>query len=172
MYVKYSFDEIEIQEIQEALKKEKNTVIKERMQAVYMTMQNLKRKEVELHLNRSRHYIGKWLKNYKEYGLEGFKERRGGVRHYYLSQDQELFIKDIVTHSFPKDCNYDSPVWSGALLVDLIKNMFGKTYTREGVYALLKRLGVSYKKANKVDPKKSLKVIQEWKLQMEKNSTL
>ena len=50
--------------------------------------------------------------------------------------------------------------------------MYSKTYTREGVYVLLKRLGVSYKKANKIDPKKSQKVISEWKLQMEKNSKI
>jgi len=61
----------------------------------------------------------------------------------------------------PTDCNYSQAVWSGALLVDLIENMYDKTYTRNGVYALLQRLGVSYKKSNKIDPKKSHKVIQE-----------
>ena len=170
MFIVYTFSEEEKEDIKLALKNEKNLVVKERLQAVYMTMQNLKRYEVAKILNRHPEFVGKWLKRYKTLGIDGLSEKRGGVRHHHLTPEQEEFIKDIVVHSLPTDCNYSQPTWSGRLLVDLIKNMYDKTYTRNGVYALLERLGVSYKKANKIDPKKSHKVIQEWKLQMEKNS--
>ncbi len=172
MYIKYSFSDSEISEVKKALKQEKNAVILERLQAVFMTMQGLKRAEVVFRLNRSRDFVGHWLKSYKALGLNGLEEKRGGANNQYLTAEQEEFIKDIVVHSFPKDCNYSQVTWSGWLLVDLIKNMYSKTYTRDGVYALLKRLGVSYKKANKIDPKKSQKVINEWKLQVEKNSKI
>jgi len=172
MYVKYSFSDSEISEVKQALKQEKNAVILERLQAVFMTMQGLKRAEVVFGLNRSRDFVGHWLKSYKALGLNGLEEKRGGANNQYLTSEQEEFVKDIVVHSFPKDCNYSQVTWSGWLLVDLIKNMYSKTYTREGVYVLLKRLGVSYKKANKIDPKKSQKVINTWKLQIEKNSKI
>jgi putative transposase len=172
MYVKYEFSALEITEVENALKIEKNLVVKERLQAVYMTMQNLKRREVVKYINRSRFFVGTWIKRYKDDGIEGLQEQRGGDNKSYLTPEQEAFVKDIVVHSFPKDCNYNAVTWSGYLLVDLIENMFGKTYSRDGIYALLKRLNVSYKKANKIDPKKSQKVINEWKLQMEKNSKL
>lgn len=172
MFIVYTFSEEEKQDIKTAMKNEKNLVVKERLQAVHMTMQNLKRYEVSKILNRGTEFVGKWLKAYKAFGLKGLAEKRGGVRHHYLTKEQEEFVKDIVTNSLPSDCNYSQPTWSGALLVDLIKNMYSKTYTRNGVYALLERLGVSYKKANKIDPKKSHKVIQEWKLLMEKNSKI
>jgi transposase len=172
MYVKYFFSDLEKSEVKQALKKEKSAVILERLQAVFMTMQSLKQAEVALRLNRSRYFVGGWVKRYKDSGLIGLQEKRGGVHHNYLTQEQEEFVKDIVIHSFPKDCNYSQVTWSGALLVDLIKNMFSETYTREGVYVLLKRLGVSYKKANKIDPKKSQKVINEWKIHMKKNSKI
>ncbi len=172
MYVKYFFSDSEISEVKQALKQEKNAVILERLQAVFMTMQGLKRAEVVFRLNRSRDFVGHWLKRYKASGLNSLEEKRGGANNQYLTAEQEEFVKDIVVHSFPKDCNYSQVTWSGWLLVDLIKNMYSKTYTREGVYVLLKRLGVSYKKANKIDPKKSQKVINEWKLQMEKNSKI
>lgn len=172
MYIKYSFSDSKIDEVKQALKQEKNAVILERLQAVFMTMQGLKRAEVALRLNRSRDFVGHWLKSYKALGLNGLKEKRGGANNQYLTPEQEEFVKDIVVHSFPKDCNYSQVTWSGWLLVDLIKNMYSKTYTREGIYVLLKRLGVSYKKANKIDPKKSQKVINEWKLQVEKNSKI
>ena len=170
MFIVYTFSEEEKEDIRTAMKNEKNLVVKERLQAVHMTMQNLKRYEVATILARGTEFVGKWVKTYKESGLDGLSEKRGGVRHHHLTPEQEEFIKDIVVHSLPTDCNYSQAVWSAALLVDLIENMYDKTYTRNGVYALLERLGVSYKKANKIDPKKSHKVIQEWKLHMEKNS--
>ena len=172
MYVKYSFSDSEITEVKQALKKEKNAAKLERLQAVFMTMQGLKREEVAFRLNRGRDFVKTWLKKYKTLGLDGLNERRGGAHHQYLTPEQEAFIKDIVLHAHPADCNYSEVTWSGWLLVDLIKNMYSKEYTREGVYALLKRMGVSYKKANKIDPKKSQKVINEWKQQIQKNSKI
>jgi transposase len=135
-------------------------------------MQNLKRYEVAAQLNRSTEFVGKWVKLYKKDGLEVLQEKRGGAHYRHLTCEQELFVKDIITHSLPADCNYSQLVWSGTLIVDLIENMFEKRYTRNGVYALLDRLGVSYKKANKIDPKKSEKVIKEWKSFMKKNSKI
>ena len=169
MFIVYAFSKEEKEEIKIAMKNEKSIVVKERLQAIYMTMENLKRYEVAKILNRHPEFVGKWIKKYKNYGTKGLCENRGGVNHHYLTKEQEEFVRDIVTNSLPSDCSYSQPVWSGALIVDLIEKMYSKKYTRNGVYELLKRLGVSYKKANKIDPKKSYKVIKEWKLLMEKN---
>jgi transposase len=172
MFIKYEFSEIEKEDIKVAMSSEKNTVVKERLQAVHMTMQNLKRYEVAKHLNRGTEFVGKWVKIFKHSGINGLKEKRGGIRHHHLTKEQEEFVKEIVSHSLPSDCSYNQPVWSGAIIVDLIENMFSKKYSRNGVYSMLDRLGVSYKKANKIDPKKSQKVINEWKLLIEKNSKI
>jgi transposase len=168
--MKYTFTSNEVAEVLAALKTEKNIIVKERLQAISMIMHNGKYDDIAKQMNRTRFFIHTWVKNYKESGLERLKERRGGIRHFYLTPEQEAFVKNIVIHSSPKDCDYNEVVWSGFILVDLIEKMFGKTYTRDGIYALLKRLGVSYKKANKIDPKKSQKVIKQWKEQIEKNS--
>jgi len=42
-----------------------------------------------------------WVKEYKEFGLERSKEKRGGAHYHHLTPEQ-----DIVVHSFQKDCNY------------------------------------------------------------------
>ncbi len=163
MYIKYNFSEEDKGIIKLALKEEKNSNIKERLQAVYMTMQNLKRYEVAKLLNKDKQFVGRWVKAYKKFGIDGLSENRGGANHHHLTKQEEEFIKEIVINALPADCGYSQPVWSGALIVDLINAMYDAKYTRNGVYALMGRLGVSYKKAIKVDPKKSQKVIQEWK---------
>lgn len=163
MLIKYTFTNQEIEEIKVAMRSEKNVVVKERLLAIHMTMQGAKRYVVAHHLGRGEDFVGKWVKRYKKEGIKALCEKRGGANNQYLTEEQELFIKDIVSHSLPVDCNYNSPVWSGALLVDLIESLYQKRYTRNGVYALLERLDLSYKKASKRDPKKSQKVIKEWK---------
>jgi len=169
MKLTHTFSQDEIDEIQHALSVEKSIVVKERLQAIHMTMQNIKRSDIVKILGRTRFYVANWIKYYKESGLARLVENRGGANHRYLMKEQEDFIKELIIHSSPKDCDYSQVTWSGALVVDVIEKMYTKTYTKEGVYALLKRLGVSYKKANKIDPKKSQKVINEWKSQVEKN---
>ena len=77
MYVKYSFSDSEISEVKQALKQEKNAVILERLQAVFMTMQGLKRAEVMFGLNRSKDFVGHWLKRYRASGLNGLDEKKG-----------------------------------------------------------------------------------------------
>jgi len=163
LYIKYNFSEEDEDIIKLALKEEKNSNIKERLQSVYMSMQNLKRYEVAKLLNKDKQFIGRLVKAYKKFGIDGLSENRGGSNHHHLTKQEEEFVKDIVTNAQPADCGYTQPVWSGALIVDLINVMYDVKYTRNGVYALMSRLGISYKKACKVDPKKSHKVIQEWK---------
>ena len=159
----YGFSEEEIEQLKRAMRNEKSGIKKEKMQAVYMTTQKIAQGKIALSLNRSRDFVRHWVKQYKTLGLKGFEETRGGANRRYLNDEQELFVKDIVSYSLPSDFNYNQPVWSGALIVDLIQTMYEKEDTKEGVYALMARLGVSYKKAMKIDPKKSQKVISEWK---------
>ena len=77
MFIIYTFSEEEKQDIKTAMKNEKNLVVKERLQAVHMTMQNLKRYEVATALNRGTEFVGKWLKAYRRFGIDGLHEKRG-----------------------------------------------------------------------------------------------
>jgi len=59
MNIVYTFSEAEKEEIKIALRNEKNIVVKERLQAVHMTMQYLKRYEVAKILSRHPEFVGK-----------------------------------------------------------------------------------------------------------------
>jgi transposase len=60
--------------------------------------------------------------------------------------------------------------WDGKVIVDLIKSQYGVTYTRTGVYALMKSLNITHKIATKIDPKKSELKIATWKEDIKKTS--
>ena len=75
-------------------------------------------------------------------------------------------LKNIIINTYP--IVYKG--WDGKIIVDLIKTKYDVTYTRTGVYALMKSLGITHKIATKIDPKKSEVKIAKWKEDIKKTS--
>jgi len=165
MRIRYKVtEEIKIA-IKEQLKQEKSVVVKERLIAVHMYINGMIQSEVGKALGRNRGFIGRAVKNYFEKGIEGLSEKRGGDRKSELTIEQREELAYIINNSYP----ISSKGWDGNIIVDLIKHKYGVHYHRESVYHILKQLNISYKKAKKVDPKKSEKKIQEWKEDIKKS---
>ena len=142
------------------LQEEKSVVVKERILAVHMYINGMRQSDVGKSLGRNRGFVGRAVKKYFTEGKEGLKEQRGGDRRSELSQEQKEEIGYIINHSYP----INAKGWDGKIIVDLIECRYGLKVSRESVYYMLKQLNISYKKAKKVDPKKSEIKIREWKM--------
>ena len=151
-------------EVKEHLKKEKSIVVKERLTAVNMYINGMKQEEVGKALGRNRGFVGRAVKNYFTGGIEGLKEQRGGDRRSELTIEEREELSYIINNSYP----INAKGWDGKIIVDLIEYKYGVHYHRESVYHILRKLNISYKKAKKVDPKKSEQKIQEWKKDIKK----
>ena len=156
-------EEIKI-EVKEYLKREKNIVVKERLIAVNMYINGMKQEEVGKGLGHNRGFVGRAVKNYFTRGIKGLAERRGGDRRSELTVEQRDELAYIINNSYP----INAKGWDGKLIVDLIEHRYDVHYHRESVYHILKKLNISYKKAKKVDPKKSEQKIQKWKEDIKK----
>ena len=164
MRIRYKITpEIKI-ELKKQLQEEKQVVVKERLTAVHMHINGMIQEEVAKALGRNRGFVGRAVKNYFEKGIEGLSETRGGDRKSELTNEEREEIGYIVKNSYP----INAKGWDGKIIVDLIEHKYGVKYSRDSVYYLLKKLNISYKKAKKVDPKKSEKKIQEWKEDIKK----
>ena len=91
-------------------------------------------------------------------------ERRGGDRRSELTVEQREELAYIINNTYP----INAKGWDGKIIVDLIEHRYGVSYHRESVYHILRKLNISYKKAKKVDPKKSEQKIEEWKEDIKK----
>jgi len=151
-------------EVKELLKEEKRVVVKERLTAVHMYINGMIQSEVAKALGRNRGFVGTAVKNYFRGGIEALKEQRGGDRRSELTIEQREELAYIINNSYP----INAKGWDGKIIVDLIEHKYGVLYSRESVYHILKKLNISYKKAKKVDPKKSEKKIKEWKEDIKK----
>jgi transposase len=166
MRVKYKITKELQEEVKLLLKQTRNNVVKERLIAIslyivhHMTMKN-----IAVTLERNTDTIGRWIARYFEDGINGIQDNRGGDHKSFLTNKDKEELKRIIIETYP--VIYKG--WDGKIIVDLIQFKYGVTYTRAGVYALLKSLGITHKIATKIDPKKSEEKIATWKEDIKKN---
>ncbi|MDQ7045247.1 MAG: winged helix-turn-helix domain-containing protein [Sulfurimonas sp.] len=157
--VVYNIPENAKEEVLVLMRKEKNIVVKERLLAVSMFLDGVKKGDIKMLMHRSANYVGTWISAYFSGGLEALSDKRGGNHSSYLNDEQMKKLKSIITNSHP----VYAKGWDGNIIVDLIEYHFDKKYIREGVYSVLKRLNLTHKIATKTDPKKSEIKIATWK---------
>ena len=148
------------------LKQERNLVVKERLTFVSMFTNGICKRDISNIVGRTKETVGKWVNAYFEGGIDALQDNRGGDHASYLTEANKQELKDIITKTYP--IVYKG--WDGKIIIDLIKTKYGVIYTRNGVYALMKSLGLTHKVASKIDPKKSEEKIATWKVELKKTS--
>jgi len=167
MRVKYIITEELQEEVKLLLKQVQNTIIKERLIAVSLyILNNMLIKDIATTFGRNSDTIGRWVASFFKDGINGLQDNRGGDNKSYLTSYQKEELKHIITNTYP--IVYKG--WDGKIIVDLIKTKYDVIYTRTGVYALMKSLGITHKIATKIDPKKSEEKIATWQEEIKKNS--
>jgi len=154
------------EEIKLLLKQERNLVVKERLIAVSLFVNGMLKRDIATIIGKGTDTIGRWITAYFKNGVEALQDNRGGDHKSYLTNENKEELKDIIANTYP----IVFKGWDGKIIVDLIKSKYGVTYTRAGVYALLKSLGITYKIATKTDPKKSEAKIATWKEEIKKTT--
>ena len=168
MRVKYIITEELQEEVKSLLKQTRSSVIKERLVAVSLYVSNnMTMQDIATTLGRNSDTIGRWIAKYFEGGMNLLCDNRGGDNSSYLTIEQKQEIKNIIIETQP----ITFKGWDGWIIVDFIKSKYGVTYTRAGVYALLKSLGITHKIATKTDPKKSEEKIATWKEVIKKTTS-
>jgi transposase len=154
------------EEISLLLKQEGNSVVKERLTYISMYANGITKRDIANMVGRTKETVGTWINKYFKNGIDAIQDNRGGDNKSFLTIKDKEELKQIITKTYP--IVYKG--WDGWIIVDLIKTKYGVTYTRGGVYALLKSLGITHKIATKIDPKKSEEKIATWKEDIKKTT--
>lgn len=141
------------------LKQERNAIVKERLTYISMYANGITKRDIAKMVGRTKETVGTWINKYFESGIEAIQDNRGGDHKSFLTDENKNELKYIIVNTYP--LVYKG--WDGWIIVDLIKSKYDVTYTRGGVYKLMKSLGLTHKIATKIDPKKSEKKIATWK---------
>jgi len=164
MRVRYKIPANAKEDINVAMRKEKNAVVKERLLAVSMFLDGVSKKDIKMLMHRSANFVGTWISAYFNEGIEALADNRGGNHRSFLDKEQMQELKKIITGSYP----VYAKGWDGDIICDVIQHHFKVKYSRNGVYYVLKRLNITHKIATKIDPKKSEIKIATWKEEAKK----
>ena len=164
--VVYNIPENAKEEVLQAMRNEKNAVVKERLLAVSMFLDGVPKGTIKELMHRGQAYVGRWITAYFTGGVSALADNRGGDHKSNLTVHQMQELKRIITSSYP----VYAKGWDGHIVVDLIEYHFNVKYSRNGVYGVLKRLNLTHKIATKIDPKKSEITIATWKEEVKKLS--
>ncbi len=166
MRVSYNIPINAKEDVSIAMRKEKNSVVKERLLAVSMFLDEVSKRDIGKLMHRSANFVGTWISAYFNGGADALKDNRGGNHRSFLTDEQMQELKKIITSSYP----VYAKGWDGDIISDLIQHHFKVKYSRNGVYYVLKRLNLTHKIATKIDPKKSELKIAIWKEEVKKLS--
>jgi len=141
MSIQSKITDKEREEISRLFKQEQSPIIKERLKYISMYANGMTKRDIGKLLGRSKDTVGKWVNKYFEEGIYGIQEKRGGDHKSFLTHDDKKELKEIILKSSPTS----HKGWNGWTIVDLIQTKYGVRYTRGGVYALMKSLGITDK---------------------------
>lgn len=150
------------EELIKASKSKENARISERLKIIALAMKGETANFLAEMFTRSPRWIRGWVMRYNEKGIEGLKDLPRTGQPKRLSTDQEdVFKKRVLDGPLEKD---KMIVFRGEDLQKILKAEFNADYTTvEGVYALLKRLGISHIKPRPRHPLNDEKAMEKWK---------
>ncbi len=136
----------DIAELRQRIRKEANAKQRDRYRAVLLALEAHGATEIATRLARSRNFVQRWVYVYRDYGLDAITPKKQPGAPTKLPRDQES--------AFLQYLNEAEAILRGRDIATILTEQFGVTYTLQGAYDLLHRLGYEPLKPRPVNPKK------------------
>ena len=139
-----------------------------RYQAVQLHLQGHKHVEIAPIIGKHAHTVSKYIKDFKNQGIEGLMPKCQEGAFCKLTQHQEETLVDTISRNTPDQVGLKPfKNWNCKLIVAWVFSAFKITYSITGMRDLLHRLGFSYTRPTyvlaKADSEKQAKFIEEFK---------
>jgi putative transposase len=143
--------------------------IRKHLRIIEAFSRHLSRAEVASALHIGENTVRLTINKYLQGGFDAVVAPIKRKQPTLLSKTQEAEFKEIILQKSPSDYLFDAHIWTGRLMVELVEKKYQVRYTLNGIYALLKRLGLTHQKAHadyaEADPQKQ----KEFMAQFEEN---
>jgi len=105
--------------------------------------------------------VTRWVMAYKRSGVQGLQLRTPPGAKSRLSERQLRRLRKLVIAG-PEACGYDTGIWDGPLVRDLIKRRFNVEYSAPRVRAILHKIRLSVKKPKQLYSESRESVKRQW----------
>lgn len=146
-------------------RKEGNSKLKERYQALYLLWEGNNCTKVAQILKRSRRTILNWLHAFNEGGLEGIVPNRPSGRPSRLTDEEKAILRDdVLTH--PRELGYEFSNWEAKYVAFHVSKKFDVEIGARQAHRLLHELGFTLQRPKycfkKADPKQQDEFIEKF----------
>jgi transposase len=170
MMKKVDIGNYSVEELEDLLKSKPDYVVGIRIMALIMLVRGMSSRELEKFYHKSHSRFCVWAKNFKEKGVEGLKNEARSGRKPKLSKEQLEELNEIILNHNPDEYGYNSGVWTGMMLIDLINKKFNIAYKKPSIYKILQdKLGLTYQKGRGYYPDANKEIREEFKKELKKN---
>ena len=135
-------------------RRERNAKQRDRYRVVLLALKGMTAPEIRQRVDRSRTFVQTWVYAYRDHGIAGIAVKKQTGQPTKLPRDQEPAFLEMLAQS-------DRPL-RGRDMVAILEESFGVTYTLQGAYDLLHRLGYTSLKPRPVNPKKDPAAEAQW----------
>jgi len=136
-------------------RRERNAKQRDRYRVVLLALKGKTAPEIRHRVDRSRSFVQTWVYAYRDHGIVGIAVKKQTGQPTKLPRDQEPAFLERLAQS-------DRPL-RGRDIAAILQESFGVTYTIQGAYDLLHRLGYAPLKPRPVNPKKDADAEQQWR---------
>lgn len=102
-----------------------------------------------------------WVKAFRLFGIAGLRTHKAPGAKRRLSDNQLRRLRRMIIDG-PEVCGFDTGVWDGALVRELILKRFRVSYSASHVRTIMHGLGLSVKRPKKFAPKASPAAKRRW----------
>ncbi len=123
--------------------------IRKRLEAVKYLYEGMTRKEVMIEVRCARQTLVTWIDMYCAGGLESLTQATVSNKPERLSDEQKVELKRMLLENKPTDYGIERQIWTGKIIVEVIKQRWDVDLRDSRIYAILKELGLSHQKAHR-----------------------
>ena len=132
-----------------------------RMQAIKLFRTGKKVKDIAEDFGVTKAAVYEWIKDYKKLGISGLKMRKAKGAEAKLSKNEITTLVKLISIT-ADNYGFECPLWDCNKIRLLILEKFGKSIHISNVWRLLKRLGLSPQKPQRMATERNDKEVKEW----------
>jgi transposase len=142
-------------ELRRRIRKEHNAKQRDRYRSVQLALAGHTAPQIAEKIGRSRRFVQRWVYAYRDAGLNAIAATKQTGQPTKLPRHQEkVFLNHLAA---------EQRILRGRDIAKMLEKHFGVTYTVQGAYDLLHRLGYEPLKPRPVNPKKDPKAEEAFK---------
>jgi transposase len=123
--------------------------IRKRLQAIKYLYEGMTRKEVMIEVRCARQTLVTWIDVYCAGGLKSLTKAIKSNKPEKLNGEQRSELRRMLLENKPTDYGIGRQIWTGKIIGEVIKQLWGIELQDSRIYAILKEMGLSHQKAHR-----------------------